>query len=160
MNKLSNYPARILLGLVLPLVSTLALAQTSTPADLGRVDVSGAALTPLVKFNVSQVCPSIAAELQESLQGMAWRYGDLPATRIDFKIAGNQISEVKAPFGDIDASMPVKKAVRRLHCEGTPGVVEKYAFILQFVEDDISRSETAMIQQGQGRIAAVTLIGR
>ena len=112
MSKLSTSAGQVLLGLALPLVSTLAMAQSNT-TDLGRVDVSGSATASMVKFNVSQACPQIGAELQESLQGLVWRYGEISPTRVDFTLAGNQIIEVKTGHSGAVAAAPIKRAVKK-----------------------------------------------
>lgn len=160
MSKISATAGQALLGLALPLVASLAMAQDSSATDLGRVDVSGSAAAKMVKFNVKQACPQIGAELQESLEGLVWRYGEISPMRVDFTLTGNQISEVRTGYSGSGAAIPIKRAVRKLSCDSTVAGAEKYAFIVQFVEAGAERSATAMHKDGMDhQIASVSLVG-
>jgi hypothetical protein len=158
MNKLSSITGRMLVGLALPMASTMGLAQT--PSDLGRVDVSGSTAAQVVKFNVQQVCPQIAAELQANLEGMVRRFGERSAVRVDFKLSGNEVSAISAPFLPIGAALPIRRAVSGLSCEGTGGHSEHYAFLINFVNADSATGTSVATRQAPDQIASLTVLGR
>lgn len=142
MNKHSFAAGRVLASLALPLVASWAGAQSEVPqaqpatTELDRVAVSGSPVERVVKFNVQQVCPTMAAELQESLEGLSWRYGGIGIHRVDFKLTGREIGEVQAPAAVWDARRPIQRAVRALHCDGGNAGSEHYAFLLQVLDPD------------------------
>jgi hypothetical protein len=167
MSKHSFTAGRVLASLALPLVATWAGAQSQAqetqPAttELGRVAVSGRPVERVVKFNVQQVCPTMAAELQESLEGLAWHYGGIGLHRVDFKLTGREISEVQAPASVWDARRPIKRAIKALHCDGGNAGTESYAFLLQVLDPDApqTRASVAAAQAPTGELVLV-LAGR
>lgn len=168
MNKHSFAAGRVLASLALPLVASWAGAQSQVPqaqpatTELGRVAVSGRPVERLVKVNVQQVCPTMAAELQESLEGLAWRFGAIGIHRVDFKLTGREISEVQAPASVWDARRPIQRAVKALHCDGGNAGSENYAFLLQVVDPDapVTGAAVAVRQAPAGEQQVLVLAGR
>jgi hypothetical protein len=157
MSKISTLAGRVLLGLALPLASTLAVAQTAAPTELGRVDLSGSAAAKVIKFDVQRACPGIGAELQEALGSMMWRYGEQAAVRVDFKLSGKQVMSVRTPMGLGGIDRPIKRAVKSLSCDTDQAETENYAFMLQFVESDSARDAAHAAAQSGERIALLTV---
>lgn len=160
MNKLLSIAGRVLVVLALPMATGLGWAQTAGTTDLGRVDVSGSTAATVVKFNVQQVCPQIAAELQAGLEGLTWRYGELGAMRVDFKLSGNELSAIRTPRRLSGAELPIRRAVGSLSCAGSTAQSEHYAFVINFVDKDAATASALAAGPAPDQIASLTVLGR
>lgn len=141
MNKKITAARRLLIGVGYSLLSIAALAQTPPTSELDRVDVAGRNASPMLKVDVHRVCPSIAAQLQESLESAGWQLGAYGQHRVDFKLTGKEISDVRVPHSTWEARRPIKRAVRGLSCDGEQSGTEHYAFILHVIDPDDPRAQ-------------------
>ncbi len=148
------------LGSALALLASVAAAQTAEPETADRVNVSGQKVGEIVKFNVSQTCQNIGVNLQEALSPQWGRYQATGQVRVDFKLAGNEVSEVRTKGGPREYSQAIKRAVRQLSCDSQQPLPENYAFMLVFVDPDQAPAERAQLAQGPGQLALLPVDGR
>jgi hypothetical protein len=155
---------RLYLGSALALLASVAAAQTAELETADRVSVSGQKVGEIVKFNVSQTCPNIGANLQEAMSAQWGRYQATGQVRVDFKLSVNQVSEVSTQGGPREYAQAIKRAVRQLSCDANKALPENYAFIIDFTVPDAAPAKRAQLAQGQGSepggIALLTLDGR
>lgn len=151
MNKLSSRLSRLLLSMALPVVSSATLAQAQAqsglPTELDRVDVTGRTFDPVVKFDVHKACPQIGAELQESLGAHLGRYASPGEARVEFVLAGKEISSIKVDAGFPLFGVPIKKSVRRLSCDSAQAGPQRYAFRLLVLDPDAAGHQPAFVRQ-------------
>ena len=154
---------RLYLGSALALLASLAAAQTDAPETADRVNVSGQKVGEIVKFNVSQTCQNIAVNLQEALSPQWFRYQATGQVRVDFKLTGNEVSDVSTKGGPREYSQAIKRAVRQLSCDSRQALPENYAFLLVFVDPDQAPAERAQVAQAApaaGQLALLPINGR
>lgn len=162
MNTISRTSRRLYLGWALTLLSSFSSAQTADPETADRVNVSGQKVGEIVKFNVSQTCQDIGVNLQEALAPQWLRYQATGQVRVDFKLTGNEVSEVRTKGGPREYAQAIKRAVRQLSCDSRQSLPESYAFLLVFIDPDQVPAERAQVAQASGpeQIARLSVDGR
>lgn len=164
MNNFLLTPQRLCLGSALALLSSFAAAQTAEPQPetADRINVSGQKVGEIIKFNVSQTCQNIGVDLQEALAPQWWRHQATGQVRVDFKLTGNEVGDVRTQGGPREYSMAIKRAVRQLSCDSHQPLAENYAFLLVFVDPDQIPSERAQTAQRseQGQLALLPVDAR
>lgn len=87
---------------------------------------------PTVKINrelpVSTACPKVFTDLPELLGKVAYDIGEPAEVMISFTLAGDQVSALRTKSSHWAFGMPVRQAVRRLHCHAP----DQAAYSVQF----------------------------
>ena len=142
---------KLYLSSAFALLSSMASAQSVDPSIADRVEVSGQKASEIVKFNVTQTCQNISVNLQDALASQWFRHQATGQVRVDFKLTGNEVSDVRTRGGPREYSQSIKRAVRQLSCDGAQARPENYAFIIDFIDPDQPPSERAQVASGQGQ---------
>lgn len=120
----------LLLGLLGP-----ALAQDPVD-DLGRVEVSGKRPAEIHRTDVSKTCPRAGEKLSEALAHPAYLEGATGTVRVEFKLKGSQVSEVRPMGGPRVLYRDIRRAVGRMGCNGDSDREQSYAFLIKFMAPD------------------------
>lgn len=133
----------LLLGLLGP-----ALAQDPVD-DLGRVEVSGKRPAEFHRTDVIKTCPRAGEQLSEALAHPAYLEGATGTVRVEFKLKGEAVSEVRPMGGPRNLYRDIRRAVRKLDCNGSSEREQSYAFLIKFVAPD-------EVPQGESPVALLS----
>lgn len=124
------FPMLLLLGLLGPV-------QAQDPADdLGRVEVSGKRPAEIHRTDVLNTCPRASEQLSDALAYPAYMDGATGIVRVEFKLKGESVSEVRPMGGPRTLYRDIRRAVRKLGCNGDADREQSYAFLIKFMAPD------------------------
>ena len=115
------------------LCGALLLAlPTITQAQLQRIEIT--AQTEPQRYDVHAVCPGIDQSLQKSLD-LAWQRLRQPGlVSVQFRLKGQQLTEVTPTGGTREYFRYVRRAVGKLACNSGRDDEQLFAFDVRFVE--------------------------
>ena len=117
---MSYRPALLMAALCLASSATLAHTNDKFPADSG----------PSGHSALRAACPQVDETLQTLLQGTAWRLIEDTRLRVQFRLEGERISEIRAQGGSQRLHERVRRAVEKLPCHSVGGVAQELSFSL------------------------------
>lgn len=121
------------LRLALSFVACAAPSLAAAQADLQRVEISGRRPAEVIRFDVKQACQGIETQLDAELSPAIQMIGETGSLRVQFRVDGQKISEVRSFGGPRKYSGEIRRAVRRLQCSDGGGA-QQFAFTLKIVE--------------------------
>lgn len=138
--------ARLLLGLLMGIAGTAALAQ-----DLDRVEVTG---TAPVRLDITASCPSVGVSLGDALAGQVGRYAEYGVTDVQLSIGPQGMSEVVTRGGPRIYRSALRRALNQLDCLDTYAG-QRFRFEVAFVSPDDKRADQAIaVRPGALTVAA------
>lgn len=132
--------------MALPMSLASGLAQANPQSDLQRVEISGQRPAEL-RYDVRKVCTSMEESLARHLAAAMYREGRSADMRVEFKLRGTEISEVRST-GHAGYKTPIRRAVNSLDCGSDRAGEQNFAFMVSFISE-----EDAAASPGKQRVA-------
>lgn len=144
MNHSTKIASSFIAAACMTFFTAAASAQAPAAQDLQRVEVTGQTHPQAPRTDVRAVCPSVVTELQDELSGV-WQTVEEPGTvRVQFRLQGGHISEVKTKASSQAYRSAVKRAVHTLDCVNNNDKEQLFTFAVQFKSPDALRPQGAV----------------
>jgi hypothetical protein len=134
-----------------PLVFGAPASTTSTesPARLQPVTVSATKNAETLRFDVRTACPDIDVALQKSLSSAWGRVREPGSMRVQFRLEGTRITDVRSSGASWDYRPYVRRAVTKLDCGVGSTDAQEFAFLLVIrnSEESSSQARVALLER-------------
>jgi hypothetical protein len=140
----------LLVAMPTAFAATPPQASAAAASELSPVTVSGARATPPLRLDVRAGCPDIDAALQKSLASAWGRVQESATIRVQFRLDGGRVTDVRSTGSNRDYRPYVRRAVQQLDCGPSAAGAQEFAFMLDIVGPDQAAGQERVAELGSG----------